>query len=148
MIDLIIQGRKATLQDAHEFLGVKKRRGEPVRVCLNRNAQASVVVSSRAGFAELRARLRESTSFARASEALDRLEREVTKTIAFPTPDEAMQQTTGEIGLAWREGLKVIVSGDGIVGIRTRTSPPQEKIGLRAVAVEIAALSAARRACG
>lgn len=142
-IPVLVQGREVSLEDAEEFLGAKRRRGEPVSVQINRGGRATAAIGSTNAFEDLRARLREEPAFGRASEALDRLEREVVRTIPFPRPDQVLQAETGEIGLAWREGLKVMVGGDAVIGIVTRSG--EQRIGRVHVAAEIAALAFARK---
>lgn len=144
MIPVIIQGREVTLEDAKEFLGAKRRRGEPVQVHINRRGRATCALGSDDAFSDLKRRLAEVSAFGQALEALARLEHEVSRTIAFPRPDQLLQIETGEIGLAWAEGLKVIVGADAIVGILTRSG--EQRIGRVHVAAEIAALAFARAA--
>jgi hypothetical protein len=143
-VAVIVQGREVTEADAQEFLGAKKRRGEPVFVQVNRRGRATATIGSADAFTDIRAKLREVPAFARASEALDRLHHDVVKLIAFPMPDEVLQVETGEIGLAWREGLKVMIGGDEVIAILTRQKNAQ-RIGRQHVAAEIVALAFARK---
>lgn len=139
---VLIQGREVTLEEANEFLGAKRRRGEPVQVSINRFGRATAALGSDDAFSDLRRRLAEVPAFGQALEALERLEYDVRRSIAFPRPDQLLQIPTGEIGLAWKEGLKVIVGADAIVGIVTRSG--EQRIGRVHVAAEIIALAFAR----
>lgn len=118
MLPVTILGRPATERDVHEFLGFKKRRGEPVNVEVNVGAQASGVVFSRPELERLRGALRENPSFARASERLDDMEHALRKRrgVPFPLPVELKQGADGTLGLVWR-GITAAANVDGIVSI-------------------------------
>lgn len=115
-MNVLIHGRPASERDVREFLGYKKRRGEPVRVDIDMAAQASAVISDRIQFASIRQSLRAILQFGRASERLDALEHELRlrRGIALPLPDRLMQNADGTLGLVW-PGITVAANVDALV---------------------------------
>jgi hypothetical protein len=139
---VIIRGRLATMQEAHEFLGYKRRLGEKVRVRVTRGARATAAIRDRGQLEIILAQLRENPSYARALERLDALFREVAtqRGVAMPLPPTLKQEEDGTIGLIW-PGLTIAANDDGLVSIINGA----HCVGLRARLLDALAARAVHR---
>jgi hypothetical protein len=117
----------ATLRDLREFIESKKRKREPLQWVVKAAAQATYHPADRASFASFRQRLRDSRDFARASERLDKLERDLRKRDAvLPLPNEAVQNEDRSITLHYR-GLCVRAFPDDIAALYGGTAGHLER---------------------
>jgi hypothetical protein len=104
----------ATIRDMREFLAAKKSKREPLRWSVKGAAQASYRPADTNAFLGFRERLRQSRDFARESERIDSLERDLRKRdAALPVPNELVHNEDRSITLHYA-GVTVRAFPDGV----------------------------------
>lgn len=107
----------ATWRDVREFLASKRIKREPLKWRAKGAARAEILPRDARHFARLRQSIRHSSDFGRASERIDRLERELSKRdTPLPLPRKMIQEEDRSVSLFWN-GLMVRAFPDGFVFI-------------------------------